>query len=308
VNRRVAVKPGLAKPALVKRRVLKPGLVKAGLVKARSLKVGLDKPGLLKEGARIGPASVRVVAVVAHELRTPLATALMYMSMLERKIEAGAAKDSTRVALTVAREQIQRLERLVTRVTEFQQFGKALVRPRCVDIGEVISGTVRRALAVNRDGNVSVNVDGCGVAGWWDDGAVEQIVQNLLSNALKFGAGRPVRIQAHVTGPVGPVGRFGLRLMVEDEGGGIDVADLARIFRPFAHAPANRAGGLGIGLWMVHQLVTAHGGSVTVRSRPGAGATFVVMLPERRPMERRPASRAAVAERALSNGATASVA
>jgi two-component system, OmpR family, sensor kinase len=302
------VKAGLVKPGLVKARLVKSGLVKPCLMKPRPVKGGLDKPGLVKEGARIGPTSVRVVAVVAHELRTPLAAALMYMSMLERKIDAGAAKESIRPALTVAREQIQRLERLVTRVTEFQQFGKPLVRTRFVDVGLVISETVQRALAVNRDGKVSVDVDGCGVVGWWDDGAIEQIVQNLLSNALKFGAGRPIRITAHVAGPIGPAGRFDLQLMVQDEGSGIDVADLARIFRPFAHAPTHRAGGLGIGLWMVHQLVTAHGGSVTVRSRPGAGATFVVTMPERRPVERRPAAHAPVARPAISERPAASVA
>jgi signal transduction histidine kinase len=103
------------------------------------------------------------------------------------------------------------------------------------------------------------------------EGAVEQIVQNLLSNALKFGAGRPILVT------VGPA-PGGARISVRDQGVGISAADRERIFKRAVRSPADKSGGLGLGLWLVRQLAEAHGGKVTVRSRVRKGSTFTVTL------------------------------
>jgi signal transduction histidine kinase len=109
--------------------------------------------------------------------------------------------------------------------------------------------------------------------GRWDRKALAQMVDHLLSNAFKFGAGKPVRIS------VGAAGRSGV-LVVRDEGIGIAAADQARIFGPFERAVSERNyAGFGIGLWAVRRIVEAHGGSVEVESAEGRGAAFTVRLP-----------------------------
>jgi signal transduction histidine kinase len=217
------------------------------------------------------PLSARLAAVVGHELRAPLATALMYMGIVERQIDAGARGAAVRSALAVAREEILRIERLIVRVTELQRLGRPVLAPRLVDAGRVVTDAVRRSMLGEAAAEVTVAAASRGLTDWWDDAAVEQIVQNLLSNALKFGAGRPVKISVEPSS-------FGARLVVRDKGVGIHAADLERIFRCNVRAPADRSGGLGLGLWLVRALAEAHGGRVTVQSRPGQGATFTVML------------------------------
>jgi signal transduction histidine kinase len=110
--------------------------------------------------------------------------------------------------------------------------------------------------------------------GEWDRLAIEQVVANLVSNAIKYGQGSPIDISLHeVHGKA--------MLAVRDRGPGIAEQDQQRIFERFQQAlgtPGKRSG-FGIGLWLVRSLVEAHGGSVAVHSRPGEGATFTVSLP-----------------------------
>jgi signal transduction histidine kinase len=111
------------------------------------------------------------------------------------------------------------------------------------------------------------------VQGTWDPTRLEQVMTNLLANAMKFGAGKPIDVA---------VARIGdrARLSVRDRGIGIEVARQAHIFERFERAVSVRHyGGLGLGLYICRRIVEAHGGCIGVESEPGAGATFVVELP-----------------------------
>ncbi|MFT3766826.1 MAG: HAMP domain-containing sensor histidine kinase [Minicystis sp.] len=111
------------------------------------------------------------------------------------------------------------------------------------------------------------------IVGRWDRLHLEQVVGNLLANAIKYGAGAPVVIEVEAAGPRA-------RIVVRDHGVGIAPEDQDRIFKRFARATHARTfQGLGLGLWIVRQIVEASGGTITVESRPGAGATFTVDLP-----------------------------
>jgi signal transduction histidine kinase len=102
---------------------------------------------------------------------------------------------------------------------------------------------------------------------------LEQVTDNLLSNALKFGAGRPVHVSLRSDGQ-------SASLTVRDQGAGIPEEDRARIFKRFEQAVTRREhGGFGIGLWLVNQLTTAMGGSIELESARGEGTTFTVVLP-----------------------------
>ena len=111
------------------------------------------------------------------------------------------------------------------------------------------------------------------VVGRWDPARLEQVVLNLLSNAGKFGAGKPIEVRVERQGALA-------HLSVTDLGIGIDASVHERIFGRFARAVSSEYyGGLGLGLYISRQMVQAHAGSLAVTSRPGAGATFVVTLP-----------------------------
>ena len=104
------------------------------------------------------------------------------------------------------------------------------------------------------------------------------MTSNLVTNAIKYGRGKPIRIEvALVDGWA--------QLAVSDEGIGIAVEDQARIFERFERAVSERHyGGFGLGLWIVHQIVEAHAGRVEVRSEIGHGSTFKVSLPLSAPL------------------------
>jgi len=113
------------------------------------------------------------------------------------------------------------------------------------------------------------------VEGRWDRLRVEQIITNLLSNAITYGAGRPIALTVRRAGAHGEI-------VVRDQGIGIAPEALSRIFERFERAASGRQyGGLGLGLWIVRQLVEAMDGSIRVESSLGNGSTFTVQLPIR---------------------------
>jgi len=222
----------------------------------------------------------RAVALVGHELRTPLAAALLYLDIADRRAGAGADTATVRAALTVARSEVQRLDQLVRRVMELERFGRAVMHPGRCNLGEVVRHAIQRALKVYRTAQLRFDIaEGDGLVGWWDATDVEQIVQNLISNALRFGKGHPVQVTLEIT-------PSGVRLMVRDRGIGIGHADRERIFRRYVRSASG--GGLGLGLWLVRELAHAHGGDVQLRSRPGRGSVFTVTL---RPLRAGPVPR-----------------
>ncbi|MDP3411776.1 MAG: HAMP domain-containing sensor histidine kinase, partial [Polaromonas sp.] len=134
--------------------------------------------------------------------------------------------------------------------------------------------------AASADCNIALHADEQ-VTGFWDEFRIEQVVINLLTNALRYGKGQPVDVR------MTPLDK-GVRIDVRDGGCGISEADQKRIFGQFERAAAregDETGGLGLGLYITHQLVQAHGGSITVQSRLGEGSEFSVLLPLRPPGE-----------------------
>jgi signal transduction histidine kinase len=112
------------------------------------------------------------------------------------------------------------------------------------------------------------------VEGQWDRTRLEQVTHNLLSNAIKYSAGHPITVTVEES-PPGTA-----RLVVEDQGIGIDPERLRHVFGRFERAvPASNYGGLGLGLYVVQEIVNALGGTVSVRSATGQGSTFTVELP-----------------------------
>ncbi|MES1166191.1 MAG: HAMP domain-containing sensor histidine kinase [Verrucomicrobiota bacterium] len=216
------------------------------------------------------PLPRQMSSLVYHELSTPLATALLYLRIAADRC-AAAGGEPARSAVIIAQGEVRRLKGIVDRVVELEREGRPHLRPERIDLGDVVRQTVERSTALTSSpSTVTVVVRGF-LTCFWDEMAVEQIVTNLVSNALKFGAGHPIAVQVRAT-------ETGARITVRDEGCGIPVDEHRRIFDRHVCAPRTEGGGLGLGLWLVRELAVAHGGSVTVSSRPREGATFHVVL------------------------------
>jgi signal transduction histidine kinase len=220
------------------------------------------------------------LAVAAHELRTPLATLELQVGRIDWHLSRPGAIERTELADSsqALRRQVRRLTGLVdTVLTASGLPGQGIVlAPVELDLAAVVRAVVADATAAPaaRSTPVSVLAEES-VTGLWDPVRLEQVVSNLVSNALKYGVGRPLRIS--VSAADGEA-----ILQVHDEGPGIAPRHRERIFERFFRADVGGvAAGLGLGLAVVHEIVDAMKGAVTVESQPGSGTTFTVRLPRR---------------------------
>ena len=152
------------------------------------------------------------------------------------------------------------------------------------DLSVLVRDTADRHGDIARRAGCALEIDVAeGVRVVSDPGAVEQVLDNLLSNAFKYGAGRPVVVRlAAASEPVS-----GATIAVADHGQGIAADEQAHIFELFRRARDPSASGLGVGLWIVARLAEGLGGAIAVSSVPEAGATFTLTLP---PLAPAPAS------------------
>jgi PAS domain S-box-containing protein len=223
------------------------------------------------------------LSIASHELRTPL-TALRLALENMRRVSTREALDSLPPAyvervLGTAERQGQRLEKLVSALLDVSRIhmGRLELELEDVDLGQSVAEAVAQVADEAAQAGCEVIVDGVPTVGRWDRLRLSQVATNLIGNAVKYGAGKPVEVTygaAH--------GRA--FLVVKDRGIGIDPADHRQIFERFERAVSSRNyGGLGLGLYIVKRIVEAHGGTVRVESTPGAGAAFSVELPQRPP-------------------------
>lgn len=219
------------------------------------------------------------MSMVSHELRTPLSVMTLDAVMRQEKLKKDdlAWFSRERLQSMVARDdrQLRSMTRLIDDMLDISriQHGKLSIRPRRTDLGELVRHVVADFDVHYRD--VPLQVESAdGVVGDWDDSRIGQVLINLLSNALRYGDGKPVRVDVSRTAD-------GMALLaVTDQGAGIAADEQQRIFEQFERgAAARNSPGMGLGLFISRYFVQAHGGSLTVKSAPGEGARFEIRLP-----------------------------
>ncbi|WP_229908374.1 ATP-binding protein [Comamonas sp. JC664] len=222
------------------------------------------------------------LSVAAHELRTPLAALRLRVQGAHGALRSGLKMGPERLerALEAADRQVQRLSDLVESLLDVSQLqgGAPRLNLEEVDLASVVREAVSRSEeAAARVGCLLVLSPLAPTPGRWDAARLSQVMTHLLSNAMKFGPGKPVEVALESERDVAT-------LMVKDYGIGIAPGRLETLFRRFERAvPVRHYGGLGLGLYRLRRIVEAHGGGVSVDSAPGEGATFRVRLPREGP-------------------------
>lgn len=213
------------------------------------------------------------LSIASHELRTPL-TALKLR--LQSVLHARDLPEKTLRRLESAAHQTERLERLIDNLLDVSRIttGHLELQPESFDLAEMTEDIAERFREEAASGGIPVELYApAPLVGRWDRLRLEQVVTNLLSNALKFGDGKPISVRVSGNDSTAV-------LSVADRGIGIATEDLARIFHQFERVLGHRTiGGLGMGLYIVRQIVLAHGGRIDVESTRGEGSRFQVQLP-----------------------------
>jgi two-component system, OmpR family, sensor kinase len=235
-----------------------------------------DKDRLIEKLREAVQARDEFFAMAVHELRNPITPVVLRLNTLLRKARSSGVPADMVADLEQLHVYVRNYVRRVTTLLDASRTlsGKLQLNPTETDLSQLTRQVIGQLGPIARHAGSQVIADlEDRIIGHWDPMALEQIIENLLSNALKYGSGRPVAISVSSN-------RESAQIIVRDQGIGISEADQLRIFGRFERAiKGGRRGGFGVGLWVVNQLVEAMGGAIEVQSAPGEGACFRVSLP-----------------------------
>lgn len=247
---------------------------------ARRASIAYDNARLYQQAQEAARIREAFLLVAAHELRTPLTSLKLRLSSIHRMVhhapEQVVRTEALQRELPRIEAQADRLRVLVEQLLDVSQIsaGRFELMREEVDLCQVVQDVVEdsRELLSRCGSPLELRAE-CPALGWWDRLRLEQVVANLLGNAIKFGRGKPLEVRVEPGPDV-------VRLVVRDQGIGFPREATARIFEKFERAVSERHyGGLGLGLFITRRIVEAHRGTISVESAPGEGSTFTVVLP-----------------------------
>ncbi len=223
-----------------------------------------------REGIR---ARDEFLNIASHELRTPLTSLQLQIQLLKRM---GDKEPRMHETLCSCEIQIMRLSKLINNLLDVSRIGnkKLVLEKEQTDLHEVVEEVLFRFdNAVKTSGSAVEFRNGQTIIGTWDKSKIDQVVTNLVANAIKYGEGKPILVIADKKANKA-------ELIVKDHGIGIPANDIKHIFDRFTRADiAKKYGGLGLGLYITQQIIAAHGGNIAVESTPKEGTAFIVTLP-----------------------------
>ncbi len=213
------------------------------------------------------------ISMASHELKTPLTSIKLQMDLALIKIKNNEM-DVLR-PVSVAYRQIDNITRLVDEMLDVSriQSGKFILQKGDHELNELVSGVIGRFYAESVAlGRLKILLNPSSIPLSCDAFKLEQVVLNLINNAIKYGDGSQVSIELRRLAAMA-------QIIVSDQGRGIPPMDQSKIFDKFERGSSSLSGGLGLGLFISKEIVEAHGGSITLTSEQAKGSIFTVTLP-----------------------------
>jgi signal transduction histidine kinase len=216
------------------------------------------------------------ISLVSHEIRTPLTALKMQIELVQRLLQTNRESELLPELVAKSLQQIDDMTKLVKDLFDASAFeaGRLILCPEPVDLVQLISETVDRfkSDALPKSSMISFSYNSP-VSGAWDKNRMSQVVSNLLGNAIKYGQNKPIEIMLTARADT-------IQIAVRDQGIGIPHQELERIFERYERGSADRRlTGLGLGLYIVRQILTACGGKVWAESTLGQGTLFICEFP-----------------------------
>lgn len=251
-------------------------LLSAAQVSLRSRKRQYQVRDLLRSQVEATKIRDEFISIASHELKTPLTSLKLQTQMTRRHITKpdATAADKMKKQLDYTVHQIDRLDKLVDDMLDISRIntGKLIIHKEKFDLSELVLELVERftpqfeaakcTIKTNIDPNVSGN---------WDPFKIEQVINNLFSNAIRYSPKNPITIGLKII-------ENNAVLNVQDEGIGIEAKNLERIFERFERV-SSTISGLGLGLYITRQILDLHSGTIKVESELGKGSNFIIHLP-----------------------------
>ena len=243
--------------------------------------LALENSLLFEQAQRAITVRDEFLSVASHELKTPLTSLKLQAQMTEMKLKKDPAATLTQPVigklLSQFNRQIDRIGHLIDDMLDISRLGsgKLSLTPEWFDLSDLVAEVGERLAPQFALANCQLQFEKtCEATGSWDRFRMEQVLTNLLTNAVKFSPASTIRVSVSIV-------ENGIRVSVLDQGRGIAETDQERIFQQFERAvSANEVSGLGLGLYIVRQIVQMHGGEIRVKSELWVGSEFYFTLPK----------------------------
>jgi two-component system, OmpR family, phosphate regulon sensor histidine kinase PhoR len=231
------------------------------------------------EQRAVDRAKEEFLAVASHELKNPMTALRGFAQLMLRRADRGLDQPDLVRGLQTINDQADRVVKLIDRLMDLSriELGRVQLEREPTDLRALVRRLVAVQRASDTDRPIEIATTANQIEGHWDRARLEQVVENLLSNACKFTPpGTPVQVELQGRSDTAS-------LVVRDRGPGIPEGQIDSIFERYAQGPAGEGShaGLGLGLYVSRQIVEAHGGRMWAESEPGRGAAFHVTLPLR---------------------------
>ncbi|MGZ3689202.1 MAG: ATP-binding protein, partial [Bdellovibrionota bacterium] len=238
--------------------------------------LALENAFLYKQAREAINSRDEFLSIASHELKTPITSLKLQLQMARRSLTRDRAPELAEKPLSSSSRQIDRLTALVEDLLDVSriQAGKMAFEFEKMSLSDTIREVVERHAEqiASVHSQVELHLDES-ITGIWDRFRIEQVLVNLLTNAIKYAPGKPIEITTRMDNGQAV-------LEVSDQGPGIDPAREGRIFERFERATSARnISGLGLGLFIARQITLAHHGDIRVHSEQGKGTTFTLQLP-----------------------------
>ncbi len=249
----------------------------------RRASLAIENERLFKDAKESIRSRDEFISMASHELKTPVAALKLQIGLVEHLIERDYPPDTNRTRieelLQDSERELDKLTRLVDQLFDVSGLiaGKFPLDLERIDLGQLVFSVVRRYYSEREAGGSQIRVHyPAPIYGTWDRIRLEQVLSNILSNAVRYGQGKPIDIT------LSREENDLVRISIRDQGIGIPPDYQRRIFERFSRAVSgHHSRGLGLGLFIAYQIVRSHGGKMLLWSEVGKGSEFVIELPLR---------------------------